>query len=312
MSEARKHHYIQQKYLEGFKLDTKHKYPKIVVYSKKKFLVKPKIVSIKDAACQRDLHTIKTSTGEDTTSIETILSNIESKSIQNIRKIVNSQNIDNNSKIHLAISILLMKARVPQNLKALHNAIESNLKIIAELTFKENPLGLKGNFSDHFTLKLNNNIVMYYMLQSALGNKQIKILCDFNFSLLKAPEGYHFLCSDAPVSYFCPNHDGLRGAGISNPELEIFMPLNKNYGVLCSHSNVYSFKEITIEELNEFNRRTVVTAEDYIFSSIEDKSVTHLIARNKNAFSGVRYFETNCMGGTLQVTQFIPVTNATQ
>lgn len=310
MSEPRKHHYIPQSYLEGFQFETKHKYPKIAVYYKKRLLSKPKFVSIKDAACQRDLHTVKTATGEDRTSVETILSNIEGKSIKNIRDIINRQCIDDNSKLHLAITILLMKARVPQNLKALHNAIESNLKTVAEGTFKENPLGLKGNLSDHFKLTLNNNIVMHYMLKSALGDNHIKILYRFNFSLLKAPKEHYFLCSDAPVSYFCPNHDGVHGAGISTPGLEIFMPLDKNYGVLCSCNNLESFKEISIDELNEFNRRTVVTAEDYIFSSIEDKSITHLIGRNKKVFSGVRFFETNFMDGTLQVTQFIPVTNA--
>lgn len=309
MSEPRKHHYIPQSYLEGFKLETRHKYPKIAVYSKKKLLAKPQIVSIKDAACQRDLHTVKTDTGEDRTSVETILSNIEGKSITNIRDIINRQCIDDNSKLHLTITILLMKARVPQNLKALHNAIESNLKIVAEATFKENPLGLEGEFHDHYKLTLNNNIVMHYMLKSALGDKHIKILYRFNFSLLKAPKEHYFLCSDAPVSYFCPNHDGVRGAGLLTSGLEIFMPLDKNYGILCSCNNLESFKEISIDELNEFNRRTVVTAENYIFSSIEDKEITHLIARNKSTFSGVRYFEKNYMGGTLQVTQFIPVTN---
>lgn len=309
MNDPRKHHYIPQSYLEGFKLETKHKYPKIVVYSKKSLSAKPKFVSIKDVACQRDLHAIKTDSGIDRTSIETILSKIEYKSIVNIREIISCQKINDKNIVHLAITILLMKARVPQNLKALHNAIESSLKIVAEMTFSENPLGLKGNFSDHFTLTLNNNIVMSYMLKSALGNRQIKTLSEFNFSILKAPKGHYFLCSDAPVSYFCPNHDGLRGVGISTPRLEIFMPLNKNYGVFCSCCNIDSFKEITIEELNEFNRRTIVTAENYIFSSIEDMSIKHSIAKNKNNFSGVRFFETNCMGGTLQVTQFIPVTN---
>lgn len=309
-NEPKKHHYVQQSYLKGFDFPTKGKEPKIVMYSKERPLSQPKIISIKDAACKRDLHTIKIQDKDDRRLIEEILSNLEDKLITNIKDVICKENITDENKVGLAMMILLMKSRVPQNLNAMHNHFKSTLETIAELNFKKNPMGLNGNFKDHFKLILHNNLPIYAMLTSVYNKMAINIICNMNFSLLKTFGDEYFLCSDAPVSYYCPNYTSGRGVGLVHSELEIFLPLNKNYGVLCSHKALDKNKELNYDEALEYNRRTIITSEKYIYSSFVNLFINKLIESNKSEFSGVRYSECIMGGGKLQLTSFIPVTDS--
>lgn len=307
-NEPRKHHYVQQSYLKRFEYPTSGKEPKIAMYIKEQPLSPPKIVSIKEAACKKDLHTIKIKNGEDRRLVEEILSDLENQLITNIRNILKNKTILDENKIGLAMMILLMKSRVPQNLNAMHNHFKSTLETIAELNFSKNPMDLKGTFKDHFKLVLHNNLPIYAMLSSVYNKKAIEIICAMNFSLLRTHDEY-FICSDAPVSYFCPNHDGVRGVGLLHSELEIFLPIDKNLGILCSHKPINSHKNLSSDETNEYNRRTIITSEKYIFSSDVSPSINQLIMSNKNNFSGIKYQECNTPNGKLQMTSFIPVTN---
>lgn len=308
-NEPKKHHYVQQSYLKGFDFPTKGKESKIVMYSKEHPLSHPKIVSIKDAACKKDLHTIKIQDKNDRRLIEEILSNLEGELITNIKDVISNENITDGNKVGLAMMILLMKSRVPQNLNAMHNHFKSTLETIAELNFMKNPMGLKGNFNDHFKLILHNNLPIYAMLTSVYNKSAINIICNMNFSLLKAFDNEYFLCSDAPVSYYCPNYTSGRGVGLAHAELEIFLPLNKKYGILCSHKALDKYRELNLDETIEYNRRTIVTSEKYIYSSSACLSINKLIDKHKSEFSGIKYYECIMGGGKLQLTSFIPVTD---
>lgn len=308
-SEPRKHHYVQQSYLRGFEYPTKGDEPKIVMYIKEQPLSPPKIISIKNAACKRDLHTIKIENKDDRRFIEGILSNLENHLITNIKEILINKSISEENKIGLAMMILLMKSRVPQNLDAMRNHYKATLETIAELNFSKNPLGLDGTFKEHFQLNIYNNLPIYCMLTSVCNEKAIEDICAMNFSLLNANDENIFICSDAPVSYYCPNHDGVRGVGLSHSELEIFLPLDKNFGILCSHKPMSRYKKLNYNEINEYNRRTIITSEKYIYSSDVNQSINKLIESNENNFSGIKYREWNTPKGKLQMTSFIPVTN---
>ena len=128
--EPKKHHYIQQSYLKGFQHGNK-KVPQIFVYTKENPLKEPYISAIKDTACEKDFHKIKIEDSYDRTKIEELLSIIENKVIQNIHKVIDNKQILDENKELLAIMILLMRARVPQNIDALKRKNERFLEHIA-------------------------------------------------------------------------------------------------------------------------------------------------------------------------------------
>ena len=307
-NEPKKHHYIPQSYLKGFQIGTTRKNPKIFVYEKENLIKLPYAVAIKDTACIKDYHTIKYDDKNDRSLIEGIFSNIENIIIQNIREVINNEHINKDNKITLAITILFFKSRVPQNLEMFRQYFQRTLEGIAEANFRFNNMGLKGTFSDNFKLTVNNNLPLYMMFNSVFKEDIIVELCSMNFSLLKAPQNNYFVCSDAPVSYFVPNYNNGRGIGLSHPKLEIFLPLNKSYGLLCSNNNLLDLKELNIDELNECNRRTIITAEKYIFANGNIPVIKDIIIKNKDKFSGVRYREVNTANGRLQYAAYIPVT----
>lgn len=306
--EPKKHHYIQQSYLKGFQYGDK-KIPQIVVYTKAEPFKEPYISAIKDTACEKDFHKIKMEDSYDRTSIEEILSRIESDVIQNIHKVIDSKQILDENKELLAIMILLMKARVPQNVEALKKHFERMLETIAEMKFSQNKMGLSGTFKKNFQLTINNNLPISLMLKSITNENAIYLIMNMNFSLVNAPDNYPFVCSDAPVSYYCKNYNSGRGVGLSTPDLEIFLPLDKSFGLICTSKNIPSYKELSKEEVTHLNRRTVITAERYIFSPIKHNCINELIENNKNCFSGVRYLESSLQGGLLQYAAYIPVTD---
>lgn len=304
--EPKKHHYIQQSYLKGFQHGNK-KVPQIFVYTKENPLKEPYISAIKDTACEKDFHKIKIEDSYDRTKIEELLSIIENKVIQNIHKVIDNKQILDENKELLAIMILLMRARVPQNIDALKRKNERFLEHIAEIMFSQNNMGLSGTFKDHFKITVNNNYPISQMLKSVLNEKYIYQIMNMNFSLVKVPVGSFFLCSDAPVSYYCKTYSG-RGVGLSQPDLELFLPLDKDFGLICNRKNVSPYKELSKEDVSSLNRRTVITSEKYIFSPIKDDCINELIEKNKDCFSGVRYLE-SFQDGLLQYLAYIPVTD---
>lgn len=304
--EPKKHHYIQQSYLKGFQHGNK-KVPQIFVYTKENPLKEPYISAIKDTACEKDFHKIKVEDSYDRTTVEELLSMIESEVIQNIHKVIDSKQILDKNKELLAIMILLMKARVPQNVNALKRQFERLLEYIAEITFSQNNTGLSGTFKDNFKIIVNNNYPIFQMLKSVLNEKLISQIMNMNFSLVKVPVGSFFVCSDAPVSYYCKPYSG-RGVGLSHPNLEIFLPLDKDFGLICTRKNVPPYKELSKEDVASLNRRTVITSEKYIFSPIKDDCINELIEKNKDYFSGIRYLE-SLNDGLLQYSDYIPVTD---
>ena len=306
--EPKKHHYIQQSYLKGFRYMSSSKTPQILVYNKEKPNIEPFISAIKDIACQKDFHKIKRNHEYDRTTVEKLLSNIENEVIKDIRSVIANQAIKDEDKLSLTITILFMKMRVPKIMNAMKRHFENIIEDIAEINFQNNKMGLKGSFKDNFKIEINN-ISLMFLAKAVMNEKAISIIYNMHFSLLKAAKSQYFLCSDSPVSYFVPNYTGNRGAGLATKNLEIFLPLDKQYGLLCSNNNLPEYKDLTKEETAEFNRRTIINAEKYIFSPKKDSFINKLIKDNIKCFAGVLYNKCPMGNGKLHCSSFIPVTN---
>ena len=58
-----------------------------------------------------------------------------------------------------------------------------------------------------------------------------------------------------------------------------------------------------------YNRRTIITAEKYVFGSEENLNIQKLIFDNKDKFSGIIYNDFDTKQGRFQYSAYIPVTN---
>ena len=308
-NEPKKHHYLPQSYLKGFQIGDNKKNPKVFTYEKNNLEKSPFVSAIKDTACIKDYHTVKIDNKIDRETVESVFSDIENMIIKDIRTVINNKYIDRNSRITLAMTILFFKERVPQNMEMLKKFLLRTIEKIAEENFKKNNMGLQGSFRDNYKIKINNNYPLYLLSKTVFSEEKIMYFSNMTFSLLKAPENNYFVCSDTPVSYYVPENKSMRGVGLSHPELQIFLPLNKSYGLLCSHNKISEYEELSIEELNEYNRRTVITAEQYIFSNNNSEKLKELIIKNKDNFSGMIYKDFDTINGRFQYASYIPVTS---
>lgn len=317
MSEPKKHHFLPQFYLDGFEFKTEGKKIKTVVYPKHKEPCEPYIASVEDTGCKRDYHTLEIDEEKDRASVETMLSKIEGEHSIIVDNMIVNQDFSDNEKVELAFFLNLMRCRVPSVKKYLEEFHKNLVEISANILqrqgkFPDPPPIIKEMMDRNeqwFEVKISNWKLVQSMLDMASHKEIINLICQMNFSILKAPAGNFFITSDTPVSIYCPNHEGPYGVGVSHPLVELFLPLTKSYGLFCSWVSIPRFKEITLSELQEYNRRTIIMADEYIYSCSNNPQINKAIKKYRNIKAGIQVDKLEHGDGGLSLSRTIPVTN---
>ena len=270
---AKKHHFIPQCYLKGFQYGHS-KTPKIVVYNK--HTMKEYIAAINKTACIEGFHTINQNGELNKNIIEEKLSVYENLFIQKLKKVINTRCINKKDKYALSKMMLMLIYRSPRFVKNYKMFFKKSIEAIAELNFRANNTNLNTSFRDHFKIIVYNNCYIKKFIECFNDRNKIKRFYMMNFSLLEAPVNEYFLCSDFPVSCYCLN---IKDSVIKN---NIFFPLNKNYGLLCTENSLPAYIKLTKEEINDFNINTIIFADEYIYSSVKNNSIRLMIEITKN------------------------------
>ena len=133
MSTPRKHHYLPQFYLEGFKIEPQRgKKPHIwqIEKSADQTHYSP---AIEDTGCIRDYHSLDIADEEpDHKTIEALLSNLEAEQAELVRTIRETKCIDPSQLKPLSVFVSLLRYRVP----AFAGHIEKSLRSVVLDTFK--------------------------------------------------------------------------------------------------------------------------------------------------------------------------------
>jgi len=66
----------------------------------------------------------------------------------------------------------------------------------------------------------------------------------------------------------------------------------------------------TPEEVKEFNRRTIITAQNYVFTRDQPETVSQQVAQLQNIFAGFSFDDLPAGDQQYQVQRFIPVSPA--
>lgn len=319
MADPKKHHFLPQFYLERFAaLEVQAKLPRIHVSTKEQ---QPKqyTAAIHDTACIVDYHTVDfRDLPRDRAEIERKLSKLEGQHNQLTDKVISCGAVADDIKEDMALFIALTHMRVPKFKRNIESFLRSSLFSMGDAMMRHGKLpplpdALKEyegkSLREFLTVDIDNWIILSYMYDAALSSSFSRILQRMHFHVLRAPSSHPFITCDSPVCIYHPHYDKIRPYGVSPlfPEAEVSIPLTPEYLVLLINEDRKLESQLGKEQVEEFNRRVVVMADRYIYSSTLPDSLAAFIVRYHRLIAGFVLDELDSEDGSYLINRFIPV-----
>ena len=310
MSEPRKHHYLPQFYLREFSLDGRG------IFQINKRTGRFYGAQIKDTAAIRDFHEIDGDDVEDPQALEKKLAQVEGALAQGLGPLA-SEGLTNAEARSAAIQFLaLMRLRVPAVKAHIVKHLEATVRATAKIlerqgNFPKPPDGLEKLLKvDSLQISIANWKCLEQMFRMAVEPDVLAILKGMRGTLYKAPFGTSFITSDQPVAFF-HSGEGLPfgyGVGPITPGVEITLPMSSRLLLHLENTKLSDTEVLaTTDQVNEFNRRTIVMADTYIFASQAPEKVASALAPLASTFAGFRHESIEAGGGFLQLNRCLPV-----
>ncbi len=320
MSTLRKHHYLPQFYLEGFKILPQKGKNAHIWQIEKGGEQKHYSPAIEDTGCIRDYHSLDHNEQEpDHKTIESLLSNIEGKQAKLVYSIIDSKKIDPSQIRELAEFISLLRYRVP----AFASHVETSHKNIVLDTFKimyqagklgTRPEELQKMFEtkgidDTLNIKISNWKIVQQMLEVGLSSESIDLLSQLNYQIYYTEKPDAFVTSDNPVALHHPNYDKIRpyGVGLAIKGVEVTLPLSSNILIAAGFHLETGLYLANHAQVIEFNRRTIIMGENYVFSNEISDELKKQIEKQQNVFAGFTFDNLYHGDGSVHISRFIPV-----
>jgi hypothetical protein len=320
MSTPRKHHYLPQFYLEGFKIEPqKGKKPHIWQIEKgsDQAYYSP---AIEDTGCIRDYHSLDFTDKEpDYKSVEALLSKLESEQSALVRVIRETKRIDASQVEPLSVFISLMRYRVP----SFADHVETSLRSVVLDTFKimyragrfsTPPPEVKKLFDskgidESLQVSISNWKILSHMFEVGLAPESIGLLAEYNYHVYSANEVGFFVTSDNPVALYQLNYEKIRpyGVGLAMKGVEVTFPLTSDTLIRAGHDVKPGASIASVGEIEEFNRRTITMSERYIFASAVSTELRCQIGELKSVRAGFVFDNLFHGDGSIHVSRFIPV-----
>ncbi|TLD40043.1 MAG: hypothetical protein JETT_3697 [Candidatus Jettenia ecosi] len=321
MSQPKKHHYLPQFYLEFFKCSPQTgKYPQIYVTTKKKNPKRFK-AAIHDTGCISDYNTVDLQ-GEppEKKKIEEALSKIEGKQRDLLVEIMGNREIKDCQVRLLAEFLATVHLRVPKFKRNVETGLRASVENVGEMLFRNGKLqplpkvlaDLKPKkLSDLMTVEIDNWILLSYMYDVALNSHLADIIGKMQFRFLCAPAGGQFITGDTPLVLFVPNYQMRQpyGAGFADKEVEVTFPISSHLMLQASWSKEGVSCVLAHSQLQEYNRRTIVMADEYIYSSSEEACKLDLVSHNAGRSARFKTDTIDAGKGMYLINRFIPVTS---
>ena len=320
MTTPKKHHFLPQFYLEQFKVVPQSgKYSKIWQVEKTTS-PNPKKASIKDVGCKTDYHTMDLPDQEkDRKSIEKVFSKLEAKQADLIKEICETNQISEEAKPSFADFITTMRYRVPVFKeyieKSLEDTVQNTFKILMhQKKLPPPPKELEKLFQeqgyDCIRPKIFNWKILQFMLDMAFTSDDPAFFREMKWELILAPSKYNFITGDTPVSIYHPNYKAIRpyGVGLAFKDIEVTFPISKKHLVKLTWNGKDGYLQAQKNQVAEYNRRTIIMAKKYVFTSKTNPYLEKQIVQFHNFQAGYKTDNMWYGKGALHITRFIPVT----
>jgi len=310
MSEPRKHHYLPQFYLRGFSADRRS----ICQIEKRggRFYV----ASIRDTASIRDYHKLDAPGVEDANVVEKRLSLVENHMASGLTHALQCGISSPDTNANVIALVALLWVRVPvfkAHVEALLQNVVRSVGAIKERKGELPPIP-KG-FEDilgmeNLTITISNWKLLELMFKIAADQHLLDILTAMRPTILRAPEGTLFLTCDQPVAVFHPTASpkDAYGVGFADSDIEISVPLSSHVLLLLTWQNGPPVdREATIDEVVEFNRRTVIMADSLVFAPEASQWAVETTARYGHCSAGMVLDFLDAGGKALHLARLRPI-----
>jgi hypothetical protein len=158
-------------------------------------------------------------------------------------------------------------------------------------------------------IKISNWKIIEKILEVGFSPESISLLSQLNYQIYYAREPDSFVTSDNPVALFHQNYDDLKpyGVGLAMKGIELTFPLSSETLVLAGHHLEPGSFLAKCDQVNEFNRRTIIMGENYIFSNEINAELKNYIRELKDLFAGFTFDNLYYGDGSVHISRFIPV-----
>lgn len=306
--QPRKHHYLPQFYLRGFTTDGQS------LYQVSKATGKSFGVRIKDTAAIRDFHEIDGDGVDDRHALEKELAKVEGELAPHLLDLLNGGFQSPDTRQYVLQLLAMLRLRVPavkahlQRTKA--SAVHSQLKLLEKNGKLPAPPGgfEEALRAENLQVEIMNWSCLETMFSMAADEDVLRGLCAMRPTLLHCPFGARFVTSDQPVALFHPLATSGAGIGPATPGVEVSLPLSSRSLLLLDHLPGDPREVVaTSSDVEEFNRRTIIMARDYVFTGEAPESLMPAIDASRGQSAGFEFNDIETDKGYVQVQRFVAV-----
>ncbi|MFQ5961837.1 MAG: DUF4238 domain-containing protein [Candidatus Methylomirabilales bacterium] len=310
MSEPRKHHYLPQFYLRGFSANGRS------IYQIEKPGGRAYVSSIRDTAAIRDYHELDSPGFEDPNAVEKRLAQVEAQLAEGLARVVQGGIPTPETHSSLMQLVALLRVRVPA-FKAhidtfLQNVVRS-MGLMMERKGQVPPIP-KG-FEDvlrmeNLEITISNWKCLELIFRIAADRRLFDILAAMRPTILRAPEGAFFLTCDQPVAVFHPtaSRTDAYGVGLADPATEVSVPLSSRVLLFLAWATEPAVdRDATVDEVVEFNRRTVIMADSLVFAPEPSDWGVETAARYRHCSAGMVLDFLDAGSEALHLARFRPI-----
>jgi hypothetical protein len=303
MANSKKQHYLPQFYLRGFHSSGASKNrQKIWSISKTAEAICTEDL-VRNTAYEENFYSVEKSEGTiDGDSIERQLSKLEDIYASVRAKILNAETIDATDRNYLSRFICLMHARQPVIKEAIANkrtivakefmrSLNKGDVLLRELEklpkFKNWPAPELEEFARRMRMSESrvkvdhsNGSLLGHMFAMAFDPQLISIYDNMAMEVFEAPPSSAFITGDQPVARFDPATPSRPEIALTHPDVEVTFPLSSKKLLRFSWKHSPTVRDATTDEVDEFNRRTVIMATKLLFASRHDEALLQIIQKN--------------------------------
>lgn len=292
MNNPRKHHYLPRFYLSEFSANGRSlvQIDKASGYSA--------TCNIKDVASIRDYHRLDAEDIDDPNQLERTLSTVEGKLAKAAKQVLQGGIDGPITHAHLIELVSMLRVRIPATKRMIEQMTRQVVRHTGVLLEKAGrlpkpPTGLEETLSmENVGINVSNWFCLQQMFQLAENKEILKLLCAMRPTLLKAAGNDFFLTCDQPVAVYSPSARpaALEGVALEERDVVLSLPLSRSTLLqLDWEEHEPSEQTATSEIVEEFNRRTVIMASNYVFAShIDGPKAGALVERYGAHFAGMQ------------------------
>jgi len=310
MSQPRKHHYLPQFYLRGFSANGRS------VYQIEKDGLKSYPCSIADAGAIRDYHQLDYLEAKDPNLLEKKLADLEGELSVVLGQVLKAGITSPEIHMPLIGLVSLLRFRVPTFKTFIENFLRSQVRTAGKILESAGelpppPKGLEDILRiENLDISISNWKCLEFMFQMAYEPDLLNLLCSMTPSLFHAPKESFFLTCDHPFVIYHPKATptDLYGVGPAHKDVEISVPLSSRVLLQLSWNTESENQRVASSiEVEEFNRRTVVMADSFVFAPECSKYAGQIVSKYNHCSAGFDFQTLDVNKGGFHLVNCWPV-----